>query len=342
MSHRRRIVVLLACLFCTPMSLRADTVKLVGKPEFRNVTIKDFKHGKLIFRGVSRQLLRKPLAQIAWIAIDKAPALSAAERHAAAGQWSQAVQRYDQALRASEERWTLGLIRIRLLVACDRAGQFARAVRLYVELVTGEGTSMASCAPRHVAPTGSPVNLTARRHIERALDSSRSVAETTLLRTLLLEVMIADDTADFDNVFPPRPAVGTLASAALRLPESSFVASAASAALAANRPERAVRILERGLAHVEEARRPAWRLLLGRGRLAAGDPVGAAAEFMLVEAARPDPALAAEAVYYSAVAHERMDRVDVAIELYQELIGRENTPAEWKHKAGLSIKRLGE
>ncbi len=99
-------------------------------------------------------------------------------------------------------------------------------------------------------------------------------------------------------------------------------------------------MLERGLAYVDEARQPTWRLLLGRGRLAAADFVGAAAEFMLVEAARPGPAIAAEAVYYSAVAHERMDRADVAIELYRELLEREGAPAEWKQKAGLSIKRL--
>ena len=64
-----------------------DTVKLNDRPAFRNVSISDFRDNLLVFRGVSGEYLKKPLAEVEWLAIDGRPHLTAAERAAATGNW---------------------------------------------------------------------------------------------------------------------------------------------------------------------------------------------------------------------------------------------------------------
>ena len=52
--------------------------------------------------------------------------------------------------------------------------------------------------------------------------------------------------------------------------------------------------------------------------------------------------LAAAALYYVGVAHERMERADVAAELYRELLQREDLAPEIRELATRGLERLGE
>jgi hypothetical protein len=54
----------------------------------------------------------------------------------------------------------------------------------------------------------------------------------------------------------------------------------------------------------------------------------------------PDPARRAWALYYVGLAHERMDRFDVARDLYQELAERADAPNDVRTSAQGGLRRL--
>jgi tetratricopeptide (TPR) repeat protein len=126
------------------------------------------------------------------------------------------------------------------------------------------------------------------------------------------------------------------------LPADSFVFTAIEQDLLAGRAERAQRVVERALEYVESDQRGRCRLLLGRCRIATGHPAQAADDLMTLALAESDRERAAEALYYVAVAHERMDRADVAATLYRELLQREDLPAELRSKAEAGVRRVGD
>jgi len=343
----------------------ADTVKLQGKPAFRNVQVTGFRNGCLVFKGVSRQHLRKPLAQIEWVEMDRVAALGPAERARAAGQWAAAMQAYRQALDEIREAGLAQFARLRLLECCDRGGFFDEAVALYVELVRHNATLATEYTPRHPGRPGSAVNRAARRQLEAALALTRSATAASRWRNLLLEIVLYEETdgwpaaladasklADHqaDPTTASQPAKPPLASAPtpphavapLRLPADSFLLTAAREALATGDAQRALRLLERSLPYVDPAESAPWRLLLGHCRIELGRYARAAADLVQLAETDPDPARAAQALYYVGLAHERMGRPEVAAKLYRELLARKNLPAEVRTKAQTGLRRVGE
>ncbi|MFQ5805705.1 MAG: tol-pal system YbgF family protein [Phycisphaerae bacterium] len=235
----------------------ADAVVLKGRPPFRNVRIIDFKHGRLVFRGVSKEVLRKPLNEVARFKIDRSPILTGAEALAQTNA-QESPAAYRRALTKAADPWLRDLIRVRLLEACDRAGRFDEAVALYTELLRGQTVPANSPAPRHPGAVGWATNQEPRRHW-----------------------------------------------------------------LAENEPH-------------------PWRLLLGRCRIALGQFARAADELLALAESAPSRGLSADALYYVGVAHERMERADVAAELYRELLRREDLPADLRRLAERGLQRLGE
>jgi tetratricopeptide (TPR) repeat protein len=343
----------------------ADTVKLRGKPAFRNVQVVGLRDGRLVFKGVSRQHLRKPLAQIEWVEVDRVATLGPAERARAAERWAVAVRAYRQALEEIREPGLTGFARLRLLECCDRGGLFDEAVALYVELVRQDATLASEYTPRCPGRPGSPTNDAARGHLEAALALTRSATAASLWRNLLLEIVLYEEADDWPAALAeggppggdqagPTPASRSVeaspssaptapsASRPLRLPADSLPLTAARAALAAGDTQRAHRLLERSLPFVDPADRGPWKLLLGRCRMELGRYAQAAAELAELAETDADPARAAEALYYLGLAHERMGRPEVAIRLYRELLARENLPAEVRTLARAGLRRVGE
>jgi TolA-binding protein len=101
-------------------------------------------------------------------------------------------------------------------------------------------------------------------------------------------------------------------------------------------------LLQRALPYVEPADQGPWRLLLARTRLVAGQPAAAAADLLQLAETAPDPALAATALYYVGVAHERLARADVARRIYRELLQRDDLPAPVRADATQALQRLGD
>lgn len=357
---------------------RADTVKLAGQPEFRNVAITGFHAPRLEFRGVSRQYLKKNLDRVEWLAIDGATALNAAEQAAAAGNWDTAVLEYERALSQADRPWLRDLVGWRFLAACGPAGRFDRAVELFAAFLES-GTPPAP--PSTAGPVGSDVNRRARAFLERALSDRPPPAAATPLRALLLELLLYEDVDPLPPPFesprhaatdgkdaPPsaasasqpasRPDIATGASRRPvgilpaqnepsapavpppRLTPRGLVWKAATSALEAGDHARAGRLTARALPFVSESERGTWQVVLGRCHLESGRAADAVVVLMDVIAADADRALVADALYYVGMAHERLGRTDVAKRTFETLADRADAPDDVRARARAALDRL--
>ena len=346
-----------------------DTVKLAGRPPFQNVALTDFRGGRVVFRGVSGEYILKPLGEVEWLSLTGRSDINAGEEASATADWARAVTGYEQALGRANPPWLASLIRTRLLCAADRAGQFDRAVTVLVELVTAGAAPPAASIPRHPGLSGSEMNRRALAVLEEALPGVASPADAQVLRVLLLELALYED-VDVPAALRPeaaaasqpvatsrpstapagplgilpaedaRPSATSRPSAAVRLRDDSFLLDAIAAALNRGDHAWADGRLERALPFVEPTACYPWRLLLGRCQIEGGRFATAAAGLMDLAAHDPDPARRAWALYYVGLAHERMDRFDVARDLYQELAERADAPNDVRTSAQGGLRRL--
>jgi len=361
-----------------PSSGVADTVVLRGKPAFNEIQITGFKQGKLIFRGVCQELLRKPLGGVARFAIDRNPMLSKAETLRSESP-ERAIRAYRRALDGADEDWLYDLIRVRLLGACDQAGRFQEAIALYADLLADDPDWVRHFAPRHPAVQGSAENRQARARLHEAIQAARLPGVKRALRTLLLELLLFDEVEPLPaelrppgsqptperpvaasqperlppRLFGPRRQPGPRAAARasdarrqpggpLQLPADSFVRAAADALLESGEPARAAQLVERALPYLSVTDRDPWLVLLGRCRIELGAFARAADELLALSESTGDQRVVVEALYHVALAHERMGRPDVAVRLYEQLLQRTDLPAETRARVTLGLKRLGE
>lgn len=334
--------VIAAAVFGLASAVRADTVKLHAKPAFQNVQVTDFRRGRLIFRGVSRQYLRKPLEQIEWVAIDGLTSLSLAEQRIALGRWNEAIGHYETALGSAPQPWQRKFILIRLIAACDRAGEFARAVGHYIKLVQARPAVAAKYGPRHPPTTRSGENADARRKIELAIETGRSTTAREVLRTFLLELMIHERDPRVVELFPPPRPNALIRILPATLPETSFLLETAGRSLESGEHARVVAVMEQALPYVRDEKAGPWRLLLARGRVAGGEVKAALPDLISLAERHPDRALAAEALYYLGWAYEKSQRAEAAIGAYREVLHREKASAAIMKMAAGRLVHLGE
>ncbi len=357
-----------AGLLAASLPAPADTVKLNGRPPFRKVTVTDFRDGRLVFRGISRQLLRKPLKVVLWVQIDGQPALNRAEQAAAGGDWHVANAAYQEALDAAAAGWLRDLISVRLSRVSERGGRFDGAVRLYLKTLAEQPTLAAQCRPRSPGAPGSPANRQARQALMAFLGDSPPPAAVSAARTLLLELLLYDGVEPLPEelrplessenattrpapaadrtplgILPdddPAPATTRRAQLPPTLAADSLVLAAARAALHDGNPGRAERLVDRGLPYVKPGERGPWRIVLGRCRIADGQLVLAADDLLALSADAREQATAPLALYYAGLAHERMGRTDVAQSLYAELLERDNLANEVQTLARAGLARI--
>ncbi|MFH1748645.1 MAG: hypothetical protein ABIG44_16545 [Planctomycetota bacterium] len=335
----------------------ADIVKLHNKPPFHHVHISDFRAGRVVFRGVSKQYLRKPLDQIEWLKLDACPALGVAERAAAAGQYNLAVTAYRQALNQATQPWLSDLIRYRLLTTCDRSARFTEAVEIYVDLLNRQGDTTLLPSPRNPEPPGSAGNAQALDIVQTTLAATESAPVRRRLLILALELRLYENSDNIPITSSPSgpsatsapvrsPLLGlplpTRKSARLKLPGDSFLITAARNALDTNDNQRARSLIERAWPYIDTAEQNPWRLVLGRAKLAAGDAAQASVDLLALSETAADPVVATTALYYLGAAHEQMNQVDTAIQLYHEVLRHPETSDSIRHLAGEALARLGE
>lgn len=353
-----RYLGLLALLSPFGASALGDEVKLFGKPVFRNVTIRGIEDGKLTFRGVSGETLRKPLPQIEWVKSDEAPLLSAAEQALQGGQWTEAIAKLRQA-ENSANVWERELGAIRLIQALDRAGEFEAAVRQYITAARDKPFVSKYLMPRSFGPAGSEANRQALHEITQARAARPSAAFDAALAQLQLELSLVEDIDPLPADLRPKTQNNTTASAparrlfgdaappplaiAVELGGESPVFSAARDAASKGDHARAARLYERALPFVDprdpqiDTLRAEWQ----RSRLETGQAAEAASELMSLSERTRDPLLAARALYNVGLAHERLNRPNVARGIYRRLAERADLPDELRSMARDGLERVG-
>jgi len=347
----------------------ADTVTLYGKPPFRNVEVLGFQDGRLSFRGVSEQVLRKPLAEVEFIELDRDPRFSEADRLRLEDP-AAALTAYEAARNASGDGWLQDVIDLRRIGVLDRLGRFDDAVVAWLEQLRRAPDAAGGLAPRSLT-TASPEALTSA--IQLLAGATPRVARgdaRDAVRTLLLECTLAAGEAPAPEQFVPAPegdAAAALAPASapappgeappllfgdladadkvVRLAGDSAVFALAEQQIEQGRSAQAERLLRRALPFVAGPGRAGPEILLQRARIERGQAASAADALLEIAAAcrsagRED--LAGEAVYYCGLAHERLDRPEVARAYYQDVLKSDAAAERVRERARARLTALGE
>ncbi|MDX2198447.1 MAG: hypothetical protein SF069_05680 [Phycisphaerae bacterium] len=375
MTRALRRVKLLFCgaIFAPSAVVLADSVKLLDRPVFENVAVEGFRDGKLHFRGVSGQLLKKPLAQVEWFTADNVPELTEAERAIAGGRAADAIPLLVSAVKEDSEPWLKDWVQLRLLRAFDAAGRFDEAVAQYVELLRSGAADERVAPPRVAGPPESAMNAAARRILKGALDDPKIGAAQMTARGFLLEIALLDDASDqiteirgdataAESKRRQKPRYGLLPEQSearpksrFGLPPNSFLLSYAARVLEPlpsaeeKRPPtpteedlaRALRVLSNARSHLADADGELATLLIGRLRGATGDSEGAMQAFTeLLAREETNGAIAAEAGYRAAGAYESAGQIEAAIRAYRDAAGRSGCPEEISRRARAALRRL--
>ena len=367
--------VLCAILLATQPA-RADTVILHGKQPFRNVEVCGFEDGKLEFRGVSRETLRKPLEQVARIQLTAKPMLSNAE-HLLTRDAAAACTAYELVLADCDQAWLSDFVRGRLVGTYDKTGRFSDAVEAYVGVVRRHPRLAEPLAPANVAPRGSNANLLSIKSLRSFWHDSAAADRPEAVRRLYLELLIIEDVSpvpadlcpaetDAEPVtgdvppaqtedLPPllfgdsgphdqdRPRDRSATQPSRKAPVlagDSIALKTARKLLAQGKYAAAGRIIERLRPYLDPEAGRAATILLARCRIEAGEPAAAADDLLKLAESADSRSLAAEALYYVAFAHERLDRVDVALDIYSQLLDREDLRAEVRENVRRRLENL--
>jgi hypothetical protein len=331
----------------------ADSVKLRGRQVFENVRIETIEAGRLVFRGVSGETLRKPLASVEWLECTQVPKLSEAEAALAENRPSEACAKLKELAAAREPEWLARWAAVRLIVSLDAAGRLDEALAVYL---SSRRLGDYATLPSRCGFPGSPENRAALRR----LDALRRIEgpDAGELRRLRLELHLIEDTPSLPRDLQSDSANEAAASAPdaqppllfgassppsevqPQLTDKSMVLSVSARLLESGAAEKAVRMVQRGLPYAEPAARAAWRIELGRGLLAAGGYPAALKEFLDVAHADCEPGLAAEALWGAGQAHERGGRADLARDIFSQLSTRPGLAESLRSQVAEALSRL--
>ncbi len=139
-----------AALAVAPSAL-ADSL-YVGTLERPNVLIREIKDGKIYYEISGRVAQPIEIDRVSRLDITDEPALSAAEKAFTEGQWDQAADQYQKALRTTGREWVKDYAIPRLLEAAAKSNRFDAAVTAYVQLVLRNPAQASKYKP--ALPTG--------------------------------------------------------------------------------------------------------------------------------------------------------------------------------------------
>lgn len=341
-----------------------DTVTLRDKPPFRNVQIVDVRHGKIVFRGVSGETIQRPLSAVEWVEIEAMPRFSALEKASSAGQWEKALDEITALEREAREPWLQTLLRHRRLRILESAGRFDEAVNAFLELVQSDPQTPAALVPQRLSPVGSIQNRAALEIVRKSKPRALAPALEEEVDRLRLQLLILEEPETLHRDFVPVKRAASVSDPAggdedeggflfggpkrsgsvrqVTLPERCGLLDECDRLLKAGKAADAQRILDAALLYVAEVDSGTWRIMLARCRLARKEIARAADELLALSAEfekrRPD--LNAIALYYVAVAHEDLNRPEVAVDIFKELSGRANLPSEIREPVKAALRRL--
>ena len=345
----------------------ADTVTLRDKPPFRNVQIIDVRGGKLVFRGVSGETIQKPLAMVEWVEIDAMPRFSALEKATAGKQWEKAMQEIAALEREAREPWLQTLLRHRRLRILELAGKTDEGVATFLEIAHSDPQTPPALLPQKLAAAGSNQNRATLELLRKSKLRGMPPDLDEAIDRLRLQLTILEEPEnlrrDFVPVAAPPPAASTTAEdeaeeggflfggpkragpvRQVSLPARCGLLDECDRLLRGGNAAAAQSILDLAVPYVTAADNGPWRIMAARCRIgrhefakAADDLLALASEFE-----KRNPPLQAVALYYVGVAHEGLNRPEVAAEVYRELQGRDDLPANLREMLQTAVSRLKE
>jgi hypothetical protein len=199
------------CASCAVLLAEAalsDVIKLRHKPPFRNVQIVALRDDVVVFRGVSRERLRKSLDDIQWIELDDLPELTDAERAAVMGDTERAIAAYAAASEKTAVDWQRELVQARLVRCADAAGRFDVAVQAFLGLLRSNPGLAGHVAPSRCGVPGASDNATAVASLERFIAATDAGAARSQARAVLLQLLFVEGVTDIPtDVVGPAPPV---------------------------------------------------------------------------------------------------------------------------------------
>ncbi|MCC7293168.1 MAG: hypothetical protein IT449_14000 [Phycisphaerales bacterium] len=333
--------------FTVPLPLRADQLEIAGKRYPRGKVI-GIESGELRFRAEDSTMVAVPLADVVRIYIDpigEFADFNAAEQFVADGAPDKAIARYERQLRTGDEFWP-DLIRVRLLRACDLAGQIDKAVTYYLRVLEGEFTGPVVAArvmPDRIPGQATSLVKQAVDQLERSATRNESDERRPLL--LLLKYDILRRTGDA-RAAAMAPIIAELpVPAKLSSPRTGAIQlEAIRAATKGRSPAEAIKWLDRVISQGDDAIMPDLLLLKGGAQLESATTrdefVRAGWTFMRVVAHYPGDSRAADALLSAAEVHERIHRKDKAKALLEECIKHPAVRAETRAAAERKLAAL--
>jgi tetratricopeptide (TPR) repeat protein len=344
----------------------ADTVKLREKPPFRKVQINDMRDGRIVFRGVSGQTLRKPLEQVEWIEIDAIPSLGAAEQARLAAKADEALSAYRRVLETPAFPWLRGYVRFRLVAAAENAGRFDDAITGWLSLAN-EGN--APPLPRKPGPRGGEANVLAIAKLTQAVSAPGRPEIRQRLQVLLLEVALLEGIEPLPAGLESRLAAqavwarvpwasdlaergaGAAGRSSLLLPDDEPAADSifllsdtgllttGTQLLEINKVDDAVQLLSRSLPFVRSGESRPWRIALGRALIEKGEFDRAIEVLTEQSGSEPGSGPNGESAYYAGLAHQKAGRTAAAREAYGDAVKDTELPAELRLSAQEALTR---
>lgn len=344
---------------CGAALASADVLWFSDAGVFRRVQVLGIDDaGAIEFRGLSRQVIRHPVATLTRVELADVPALSRAEKAAAAGRLDEASIDYARALTESSADWQRRLIGLRSVAALDQHGHFAEALRQYVRLLRQDPRSSAAAVPAHWQ-RATPENVSqALQHLSEARPSVAYPPARVRLDRLHVELLIAtaapripadlagrasgdlppgwevEGGAAADPDLPPlvrRPPRGE----PLHLLADSPLLHQARACVKDD-PQRTLRIVERALPYVGPQQTAIWRGVRGQALYASELFSEAARELRVASGADPS----GEFRYTLGCALARMGRADEARRTLEPLLAEPGIAAGLSEQIAARLQEL--
>ena len=331
-----------------------DVVKLFDKPAFEDVQVSGFRDGRLLFRGVSGQVLRKPYEHVEWIELADRPRLSDAESHRATDR-GRAVNMYERALRESDSDGLRDFIRMRLCQSADEAGLFDRSVGLYLDMLR-ERIAIGPLRPTHPGRAGSTRNAAALDLLQQALRDRSLFDEWPRLQRMRLDLLLIDgralatESADGDAAAASRTATQRRRMFARRSSSDAGSAQVMSDSLVFNVARRALDagadarptadLLRRAMPNCDAEARQIANYLLVRADANPNQPLTTAEALRGLAANIENAALAAEVWYHAGFSYARGGRSDLARDIWAAAVSRDDIPEDWRRTLNAALTDL--
>jgi len=324
----------------------ADQIQLPDRV-LKDVKVVGYQDGLIEFRNASGVFDQVEVWLVTSLSVDDGPyalALSEAEDLANQNQHGPAIDRYERAVRAARGFWTR-LINARLLGVADRAGQYEKAARVFVEVLEFDPVAAAQLFPMVLPDQPSRgVNRALKRlekNVESAEDSDRKLL-ATMLRYALLRSVADPEWTDLNRiiattVLPTELTNERTGAVQLRALESLLEAGGRVDVLGA---------VQRGLVNAPDSYAPSLLLFKSRALLASAkssdDCLAAAVPAMRVAIHFAKSEQAGDALILAAEAHEAGGFSSDAVRLLREVLRRDASTDDARQTARRQLARLTE